>query len=367
MVGAAHRRQRSEGTVRSAARPARPQRRLEGVAGQWKLIPPHESRPNFPYSTNNAVSEEVYWKPAFKVPWARGQRCLIPADSFKRLLRECLEAPKSFKPLVEDLWRAMDLGRYSSAVRAELKRFNGRMFAEPQVFALGKDGIAELLSAAEHDWSLVDPAIFGTLLEQALEPAERARLGAHYTPRAYVERLVGPTIMEPLRDDWLGARTAAMEAAEAGDQAKAREIVEEFHGKLARTKVLDPACGTGNFLYVAMARMKELEGEVLELLEELGEPLIVTGSVKLFLAPTRLEQRGRRTMYFPRAGRVLEATVVLIDGRSGEVVSTTKLPSRMRYGTDRVASGLSLYLQMMDQAMPDWLQAITGRNNVSGT
>ena len=109
------------------------------------------------------------------------------------------------------------------------------------------------------------------LLERALNPKERAKLGAHYTPRAYVERLVGPTIMEPLREDWLGARTAAMEAAEACDREKARRLVEAFHGQLAQTKVLDPACGTGNFLYVALARMKELEGEVLELLEELGD------------------------------------------------------------------------------------------------
>jgi hypothetical protein len=92
--------------------------------------------------------------------------------------------------------------------------------------------------------------------------------------------------------------------------------------------------------------------------EEHGWPLIVTGSVKLHLAPPRVEQRGRQTMYFPTAGRVLEATVVLIDGRSGEVLSTNKLPSRMRYGIGRFASSLSLFLQMMDQAMPDWVTAI---------
>ena len=195
---------------------------------------------------------------------------LIPADSFKRLLRECLEAPKSFKPLVEDLWRAMDLGRYSSAVRAELKRFNGRMFAEPQVFALGKDGIAELLAAAEHDWSLVDPAIFGTLLEQALEPAERARLGAHYTPRAYVERLVVETVIAPLRDDWRNVLAAAQQARDAGDAKAALALIDDFHGQLSKTRVLDPACGTGNFLHVAQDLMKRLEGEVLEVAAELG-------------------------------------------------------------------------------------------------
>ncbi len=195
---------------------------------------------------------------------------LIPADSFKRLLRECLEAPKSFKPLLEDLWRAMDKGGYSSAVRAELKRFNGRMFAEPQVFALGRDGIAELLAAAEHDWSLVDPAIFGTLLEQALEPAERARLGAHYTPRSYVERLVVETVIAPLRDDWRNVLAAAQQARDGSNAKAALGLVEDFHSRLSETRVLDPACGTGNFLHVAQDLMKRLEGEVLEVAAELG-------------------------------------------------------------------------------------------------
>jgi SAM-dependent methyltransferase len=195
---------------------------------------------------------------------------LIPRDSFKRLLRECLEAPKSFKPLVEDLWRAMDRGDYSSAVRAQIKQFNGRMFAEPQVFALGRDGIAELLAAAEHDWSLVEPAIFGALLEQALEPAERARLGAHYTPRAYVERLVVETVIAPLRDDWRAVLGAAQQARDGGSARAALALVEGFHTRLCKTRVLDPACGTGNFLHVAQDLMKRLEGEVLETAAELG-------------------------------------------------------------------------------------------------
>jgi hypothetical protein len=81
----------------------------------------------------------------------------------------------------------------------------------------------------------------------------------------------------------------------------------------------------------------------------------------LLLAPGQIVQRGARTMFFPRAGHVLEATVVLIDGRSGQVLSTHKLPSRMRYGMGRASSGLTLFLQMMDQALPDWFMAIAGR------
>ncbi len=77
--------------------------------------------------------------------------------------------------------------------------------------------------------------------------------------------------MEPLRADWDGVRGAAATLIEEGKADEAKAFVEAFHSRLAQTKVLDPACGTGNFLYVAMARMKELEGEVLDLLVELGD------------------------------------------------------------------------------------------------
>lgn len=92
--------------------------------------------------------------------------------------------------------------------------------------------------------------------------------------------------------------------------------------------------------------------------EEHGRPLIVTGSVKLHLAPARVVQRGVRTMYAYASGRVLEVTVVVIDGRTGDVISTSKLPSRMHYGEGRFASGLSLFFRMMDAGKSDWFDAI---------
>jgi hypothetical protein len=82
--------------------------------------------------------------------------------------------------------------------------------------------------------------------------------------------------------------------------------------------------------------------------EEHGSPLIVTGSVKLLLAPAQVMQRGLRTLYVPAAGRVLEATVVLINGSTGEIFSRTQLPTRSQYGLGRGSSGLALYFQLMD-------------------
>ena len=92
----------------------------------------------------------------------------------------------------------MDKGGYASAAQEKVKQFNGHLFKHAPAFALEREEIGELMEAAKKDWREVDPSIFGTLLEQALDPEERARLGAHYTPRAYVERLVIATVIEPL-------------------------------------------------------------------------------------------------------------------------------------------------------------------------
>lgn len=195
---------------------------------------------------------------------------LIRKDAFKALLRDCRDDPASFLPLVSELWQAMDKGEYSTSVRERMKRFNGKLYEDARVYPLGREEIGELLAAAEHDWREVEPAIFGALLEQALDPQERARLGAHYTPRAYVERLVVETVIGPLRDDWRAVLGAAQQLRDNGEAKRALALVEGFHVGLCHTRVLDPACGTGNFLHVAQELMKKLEGEVLEAASELG-------------------------------------------------------------------------------------------------
>jgi len=199
---------------------------------------------------------------------------LLPKGKFGALLTDCIASPGAFVPLVEELWAKMDeplaTRRFFSGFRETVRHFNGNLFKHARAFPLGREEIGELLQAAQAKWTEVDPAIFGTLLEQALEPGERRRLGAHYTPRAYVQRLVEVTVMEPLRDDWQKALTKAEDAKESGDEKQALAIIRAFHHRLCATRVLDPACGTGNFLYVALELMKKLEGDVLEALARLG-------------------------------------------------------------------------------------------------
>ena len=191
--------------------------------------------------------------------------------AFTGLLKTLKNAPEQFVPLVAELWKAMDEGQFSVAIRAQLPRFNGKLFKQPEVLPLDRDQIDLLLEASRADWAEVEPAIFGTLLESALNPLERHDLGAHYTPRAYVDRLVLPTVIEPLRANWHDTQAAALLLANEGKLKDAADLVRAWHHKLCTTRVLDPACGSGNFLYVTLEHMKRLEGEVLDTLAQLGD------------------------------------------------------------------------------------------------
>ncbi|MDP3521958.1 MAG: class I SAM-dependent DNA methyltransferase [Hydrogenophaga sp.] len=215
---------------------------------------------------------------------------LLPAapdgtGSFVQLLRQYREQPTTLAQMLKVFWASMDVGGFNPAIARDVLRFNGKLFkgasTDGYVLPLSTDQIDGLLRAALANWKEVEPAIFGTLLERALDPTERHALGAHYTPRAYVERLVLPTVVEPLRADWANAQAAALvlahEAAELDGKKReakleeARNEIRRFHHQLCSTRVLDPACGSANFLYVTLEHLKRLEGEVINQLEALGE------------------------------------------------------------------------------------------------
>ncbi len=198
---------------------------------------------------------------------------LLPGKLFEQSLEQWRAHPGLFVPGLGSLWEAMNSGNLWGPYK--LARFNGGLFADNQALALEKAEIELLYQAARFDWGEVDPSIFGTLLESALNERERHRLGAHYTPRAYIARLIQPTIEEPLREDWALVQAEALsilgtEPTDAS-KAKAREVLHAFHRKLASLRILDPACGSGNFLYVAYDLLKRIELEVLTRLEDFGE------------------------------------------------------------------------------------------------
>jgi len=204
---------------------------------------------------------------------------LIPERSFTGLLAEYRDHLDVLPDALASLWATMNDGGFSPALKTRVRRFNGGLFAETTALPLSGPQLDLLMEAAEADWREVEPAIFGTLLERALDARERHKLGAHYTPRAYVERLVIPAVVDPLREEWEAtqaavAQTEAAAAASAPDGLKARErhdrdtrkaVLAELRRYLARltsVRVLDPACGSGNFLYVTLEHLKRIEGEV---------------------------------------------------------------------------------------------------------
>jgi hypothetical protein len=209
---------------------------------------------------------------------------LLPHGLFRRTLESARTAggPARVAEVLTRLWQTMDTGGDFGAEMID--RFNGHFFQSVESLPLEAADVQLLVEAAGFDWSAVEPSIFGTLLVRALDPVERHKLGAEYTPREYIERLVEPTVLEPLRARWAAvqARVTQLEEEDATAAAsrtsrklskQRREALDEvtgFHAWLRGLRFLDPACGSGNFLYVTLAVVKELELEVIREIERLG-------------------------------------------------------------------------------------------------
>lgn len=141
--------------------------------------------------------------------------------------------------------------------------FDGTWFAGPRALPLEPEDRRLLREAAQLDWGAVEPAILGTLFERGLEPARRSQLGAHYTDREAVTRILEPVVLAPLRREYLVMQASASAAAQQGRAADAGAAFHAFLARLRGVRVLDPSCGAGNFLYLALWALQELEREVL--------------------------------------------------------------------------------------------------------
>lgn len=155
----------------------------------------------------------------------------------------------------------------------DIKHFNGGLFHNADVLDLTQPDLAVLLEAAKLDWDSIEPSIFGTLFERGLDPAKRSQLGAHYTSRADILLIVEPVLMAPLRRRWRDVQADVLalmpqrEGANTRQQAQVSaamlKLLQDFAAEIASVQVLDPACGSGNFLYVALRELLDLEKEVI--------------------------------------------------------------------------------------------------------
>ncbi len=195
---------------------------------------------------------------------------LVEYNAFTNLLTENLNTPENFTQAATKYWQILRLTGQAVPIETQVLRFQGYLFDDVEALPLTKQQLALLHRAAHAHWANVDTAVFGYLLERALEPTERHSLGAHYTPVAYVERLVLPTVMEPLRTAWESTKQNALAHISAGEHAEAIKAIQAYHKSLSEVTVLDPSCGSGVFLAVTMALLKELEAEVAQALRDMG-------------------------------------------------------------------------------------------------
>ncbi len=183
---------------------------------------------------------------------------LLQDQMLTTMTRDLGEAPgKIFPARLNRLFDGMSHGDPIAA--PPILRFNGGLFdGRPHNLNIAASVLNLICKADALDWSHIEPAIFGTLFERIYNPAKRAQHGRHYTSRADIETLVEPVVMATLRRDWENVKSATR----AADNDQATQNIQHFLDRLGDVRILDPACGSGNFLYVALNLMHDLEREV---------------------------------------------------------------------------------------------------------
>ena len=210
---------------------------------------------------------------------------LLPEGLLKKLLLVAEKRPSQSKAYFDKLFAEMEMGGEFDLT--EIAHFNGGLFDGRRALPLQADELSLLIDVTRHKWALVDPTIFGTLFERFLDPDKRAQIGAHYTDADKIMLIVEPVIARPLRAEWEATRekiAALMEpllAAEPGKKrdgaiaaarVKAVALRDAFIERLTGLRILDPACGSGNFLYMALQAVKDIEYKALLECETLGLP-----------------------------------------------------------------------------------------------
>lgn len=207
---------------------------------------------------------------------------LLPEDYFTKLLRAASRRPQDAKAMLDQLFAVMDKGGFHGV--ETIAHFNGGLFDGRSALELRPEEINLLVALGSMEWDQIDPTIFGTLFERFLDPEKRAQIGAHYTDPDKIMQLVEPVIVRPLLAEWaeVRARIAGLldgnikppKSARTGKKLKPLEAAEaersRFLERLRNVRILDPACGSGNFLYLALHAVKDIENRVVLETEALG-------------------------------------------------------------------------------------------------
>ena len=187
---------------------------------------------------------------------------LLPDRLFTRIVGQHYRDPATFDRAIRGLFTQMATGGFSGA--DEIAHFNGDLFNTVDTVELSNNARQRLGEACKSNWRDIEPSIFGTLFERALDASKRAQTGAHYTGADDIQLVVEPVVMKPLRREWDTAREEITDLLDANDDVAAKTHLDEFRQRLGSVNVLDPACGSGNFLYIALRSLLDLEREVID-------------------------------------------------------------------------------------------------------
>ena len=187
---------------------------------------------------------------------------LLPDGLFSEIVRRQFRSPDLFNQAVDNLFAQMSGGGLFGS--DEIPHFNGDLFHSANTVELSTTALQRLGEATQKNWRNIEPSIFGTLFERALDASKRAQLGAHYTGADDIMLVIDPVVMEPLRREWDATRHEVGELLADGDDAAAHARLLVFQQRLASVTVLDPACGSGNFLYLALRSLLDLEQQAID-------------------------------------------------------------------------------------------------------
>jgi type II restriction/modification system DNA methylase subunit YeeA len=203
---------------------------------------------------------------------------LLPEKLFPRLLEQTRRNSKDFSEVLRQLFRAMNTGGYFGSDK--ILHFNGGLFDNDDVLPLDSADMDIIADIDALDWGAIEPSIFGTLFERGLDPSKRSQLGAHYTSKEDILLIVEPVLMAPLRREWeqIRGEIRGLKDEEGKEKGKRKEGIRKeiseklrrFADKIASVRVLDPACGSGNFLYVALRLLLDLQNDVINFSDEMG-------------------------------------------------------------------------------------------------
>ena len=207
---------------------------------------------------------------------------LLPKDLFTHLVEGTRLNTAAFTRQLRQLFGEMAAGGWFGA--DQIAHFDGRLFDDATVLELDSSGIDILARASTLEWSAIEPSILGTLFERSLDPSKRAQIGAHYTSREDILLIVEPVLMAPIRRRWAEVQARARDLAARRDGAKGGQrtrlqnkltaLLRDFADKVGRIQVLDAACGSGNFLYIALKRLLDLQKEINAFAGEVGAAAI---------------------------------------------------------------------------------------------